>query len=207
MRKIRSSTAESDGELQEGLQQVEDEFRDWARKFAANREGKLLALGKETLSSTQTELEYSDRLRPIFAEVVSTIRNYLRAHIAEAGTTLVTLDLPDLPENLYSKEYAGTVVLGDTMTWHIVVSAKRPASRTVAKLVIALEPMSEELDPPSDSVKVIIYLGKVVGGMAVTTVGDVPSVGPLPRTISEEDPGSAIVQLVQGIVEAQLLRL
>jgi hypothetical protein len=56
--------------------------------------------------------------------------------------------------------------------------------------------------------RLIFSLDTLDGEVAIIpTNGVVPSVGPLPAVIPEEDPDAAIAQLTRSIIEAQLLRL
>lgn len=189
--------------LQEELRQVEDEFRDWARKFAANREGKLLVLEQEALSSAQTQLEYSNRVRPIYAEIVSKLRGYLQAHISESGVSDITVDLPDFPENIYREGYAGTVVFGDTVSWEVGAAAGMPPRDSPPTLVIEFKPRPEH---QLGGTLVVFSLEPERGEVSVFTMGAVPSVDALPDAIPEESPSLVIAQVLQSLLAGQLLR-
>ncbi len=156
-------------------------------------------------SSTQTELDTGARVWPIYAEVLSNIRSQLRAHFAESGDSRITIDLPDLPENLYEDRYSGTVFFGDAIVWTLEVFAPRPARlQSPPTLTIRFDDPRDLQEGP----RLIFSLDTVQGEVAIiATNGVVPSVGPLPAIIPEEDPDAAIARLTRSIVEAQLLRL
>lgn len=159
--------------------------------------------GAGALSSTQAELDSSTRVWPIYAEVLSRIRGYLQAHIAESGDSRITVDLPALPENLYKDGYSGTVSFGSTIVWTFEVFAPRPADpRSPPTLTIRFDDPSDLQEGP----RLILFLDTSHGEVRVIdTNGVVPAVGPLPAVIPEEDPEAAIAQLTRSMVEAQLL--
>ncbi len=156
-------------------------------------------------SSTQTELDTGARVWPIYAEVLSNIRSQLRAHFAESGDSRITIDLPDLPENLYEDRYSGTVFFGDAIVWTLEVFAPRPARlQSPPTLTIRFDDPRDLQEGP----RLIFSLDTVQGEVAIiATNGVVPSVGPIPTSVSEEDPDATIARLTRSIVEAQLLRL
>ena len=156
-------------------------------------------------SSTQTELDTGARVWPIYAEVLSNIRSQLRAHFAESGDSRITIDLPDLPENLYEDRYSGTVFFGDAIVWTLEVFAPRPARlQSPPTLTIRFDDPRDLQEGP----RLIFSLDTVQGEVAIiATNGVVPSAGPIPTSVSEEDPDATIARLTRGIVEAQLLRL
>ena len=164
-----------------------------------------VAVEREVLSSTQTELDTSGRVWPIYAEVLSSLRSQLRAHIAESGDSRITVDLPALPENLYKDRYSGTVFFGGAMVWTVEVFAPRPARlQSPPTLTIRFDDPRDLQEGP----RLIFSLDASDGGVAIiATNGVVPSVGPIPAFIPEEDPDAAIARLTRSIVEAQLLRL
>ena len=167
--------------------------------------GQAPASERQVLSSTQSELDVSNRVLPIYAEVLSRIRGYLDAHIAESGDSPITVDLPALPENLYTDRYSGTVIFGDAIVWVVEVFAPWPASlRSPPTLTIRFDEPGDLQEGP----RLIFSLDTLDGEVAIIpTNGVVPSVGPLPPVIPEEEPNAAIAQLTQSIIEAQLLRL
>ena len=164
-----------------------------------------LALERQVLPSTQTELDVSNRVWPIYAEVVSRIRGYLEAHIAQSSDSSITVDLPPLPENLYTDRYSGTVIFGGAIVWTVEVFAPRPAdARSPPTLTIRFDEPGDLQEGP----RLIFSLDTVDGEVAIIpTNGVVPSVGPLPAVIPEEEPDAAIAQLTRSIIEAQLLRM
>ncbi len=156
-------------------------------------------------TSTQTELDTSARVWPIYAEVLSNIRSQLRAHFAESGDSRITVDLPALPENLYKDRYSGTVFFGDAIVWTLEVFAPRPARlQSPPTLTIRFDDPRDLQEGP----RLIFSLDTVQGEVAIiATNGVVPSVGLLPAIIPEEDPDAAIARLTRSIIEAQFLRL
>jgi hypothetical protein len=159
----------------------------------------------EDPSSARTELESSNRVRPIYAEVLSRIRGGLQAHIVESGDTRITIDLPALPENLYQDRYSGTVNFDDATLWTVEVFAPRAARlRSPPTLTIRFDDPLDLQEGP----RLIFSLDTSDGEVAILeTNGVVPSVGPLPAVIPDEDALATIAQLTQSIIEAQLLRL
>jgi len=167
--------------------------------------GQALASERQILSSSQTELDVSSRVWPIYAEVLSRIRGYLDAHIAASGDSSITVDLPPLAGNLYTERYSGTVIFGDAVVWTLEVFAPRPADlRSAPTLTIRFDEPGDLQEGP----RLILSLDPVDGEVAIIpTNGVVPTVGPLPVVIPEEEPDTEIAQLTRSIIEAQLLRL
>lgn len=168
-------------------------------------EGEAPGSERERFYSTRAELDSSSRVWPTYSEVLSGIRGYLQAHIAETGETRITIDLPALPENLYEDRYSGTVNFGDAILWTVEVFAPRPPLfRSPPTLTIRFDDPNDLQEGP----RLIFSLDTANGEVAIIpTNGVVPSVGPLPAGIPEEDPAAAIAQLTQSLIEAQLLRL
>lgn len=168
-------------------------------------EGEAPGIESESFYSARAELDSSNRVWPTYSEVLSEIRGYLQAHIAETGETRITIDLPALPENLYKDRYSGTVNFGDAILWTVEVFAPRPPLfRSPPTLTIRFDDPTDLQEGP----RLIFSLDTSTGEVAIiATNGVVPSVGPLPAGIPEEDPAAVIAQLTQSIVEAQLLRL
>ena len=167
--------------------------------------GQALALERQVLSSTQTQLDVSERVWPIYAEVVSRIRGYFEARVAESGDAPITVDLPALPENLYAERYSGTIVFGGAVVWTLEVFAPRTADlQSAPTLTIRFDEVGDLQEGP----RLILSLDPQGGEVAIIpTNGVVPAVGPLPAVIPEEEPDAAIAQLTRSIIEAQLLRL
>jgi hypothetical protein len=158
---------------------------------------------QEVPSPTQSEVDASDRVRPIYAAVLSGIRGLLQAHITETGDPLILVDLPALPENLYKDRYAGTVIFGGASVWTIEVFAPRPPDlRSPPTLTIRFDEPTE----PQEGPRLIFSLDTSTGEVAIIDInGVVPSASPLPAFFPEEDSDSVIAQLTQSIVEGQLL--
>ena len=167
--------------------------------------GQAPALERQVLPSTQTELDVSNRVWPIYAEVLSRIRGYLEADIAESGDSSITVDLPPLPENLYTDRYSGTVIFGSAVVWTLEVFAPRPANlRSPPTLTIRFDEQGDLQEGP----RLIFSLDTTDDEVAIiATNGLAPSVCPLPAVIPEEEPDAAIAQLTRSIIEGQLLRL
>jgi hypothetical protein len=167
--------------------------------------GQALASETQVLSSTQTELDVSNRVWPIYAEVLSRIRGYLEAHIAESGDSSITVDLPPLPANLYTDRYSGTVIFGSAIVWAVEVFAPRPAGlRSPPTLTIRFDEQGDLQEGP----RLIFSLDTMDDEVAIIATNSLaPSVGPLPVVIPEEEPDAAIAQLTRSIIEGQLLRL
>jgi hypothetical protein len=164
-----------------------------------------LALEGQVLPSTQTELDVSSRVWPIYAEVLSRIGGYLEADIAESGDSSIILDLPPLPENLYTDRYSGTVIFGSTIVWTVEVFAPRPARlRSPPTLTIRFDEQGDLQEGP----RLILSLDTLDGEVAITpTNGVAPSLGPLPAVIPVQEPDAVIAQLTRSIIDGQLLRL
>ena len=158
---------------------------------------------QEAPSPTQSEVDSSDRVRPIYDAVLSRVRGLLQAHIAETGDPPISVDRPALPETLYKDRYAGTVTFGDTSVWTLEVFAPRPPDlRSPPTLTIRFDEPTE----PQEGPRLIFSLDTSTGEVTIIDVnGVVPSAGPLPAFFPEEDPDAAIAQLTQSIAEGQLL--
>ena len=167
--------------------------------------GQALALERQVLPSTQTELDVSSRVWPIYAEVLSRIRGYLEARIAESGHSSITVDLPPLPENLYTDRYSGTVIFGSTIIWTVEVFTPRPARlRSPPTLTIRFDEQGDLQEGP----RLILFLDTLDGEVAIIpTNGVAPSLGPLPAVIPEQEPDAVIAQLARSIIDGQLMRL
>jgi hypothetical protein len=156
-------------------------------------------------SSTQSEIEASNRVWPIYARVLSRIREHLETHVTGLGDSRITVDLPPLPENLYTDRYSGTVIFGDEIVWTVELFAPRPADlRSPPTLTIRFDDPTDLQEGP----RLILSLDTVDREVAIiATNGIAPSVGAIPDGIPEDDPDAAIAQLTRSIVEGQLLRL
>ncbi len=175
--------------------------------YSGNRRASQASVEAETHAEavTQTELDSSNRARPIYAEVLSGIRGYLQQRIAESGDSRITIDLPALPTNLYEGRYSGTVIFGDVAVWTVEVFTRRPVGlRSPPTLTIRFDEPTE----PQEGPRLIFAPDPLAGEVAIVFAnGVVPSVGPLPTVIPEEDSETAIAQLTKSIIEGQLLRM
>ena len=158
---------------------------------------------QEAPSPTQSEVDSSDRVRPIYDAVLSRIRGLLQAHIAETGDPLISVDRPALPANLHKDRYAGTVTFRDTTVWPPEVFPPPPPPLPAPPALPSRAPQPTE---PQEGPRLIFSLDTSTGEVTIIDVnGVVPSAGPLPAFFPEEDPDAAIAQLTQSIAEGQLL--
>lgn len=103
------------------IQQIEEEFKNWAAEFLKDRERKKVELARSKLDSIDMQLKVSNKWRPIFEYVLTTIESLAHAYNTQSGET-IKVDFPPLPPNLYSEaasKYGGEVIFPNKVVWSI----------------------------------------------------------------------------------------
>lgn len=190
----------------EKIQQIEQEFINWAADFLKNRELRKVEMARTELDSVDAQLRVSDEWRPIFEYVLKTIDSMTKAYNAESGET-IKIDFPALPPNLYSEEaikYGGTVIFPNKAVWHILFLASSPPKKE--------NPPSMYVDfsKEGDSVRLISYFlisylneksfRSYITGPDVPTAEGIESIYPL------DSYRESLEIIMQRLFEAQLLR-
>jgi len=119
---------ERDGGSAGKIEQIEQEFKDWASEFLKNREMRKIEFARTELNSVDAQLNVSKEWRPIYGYVLKTIESLVNAYNAQSGET-IKVDFPPIPENLYSKEakeYCGKVLFTNEIVWQIEFSSGEP---------------------------------------------------------------------------------
>jgi len=113
------------------VQQIEQEFKDWASEFLKNREIRKVEFARTELNSVDAQLKVSNEWSRIFGYVLKTIESLANAYSAESGET-IKVNFPPLPPNLYSKQarkYDGNVVFPNEVVWQIKFSSSDPPKK------------------------------------------------------------------------------
>jgi hypothetical protein len=124
------------------IQQIEEEFKNWASEFLKNRELRKVELARTELDSVDVQLKVSNEWRPIFEYVLTTIESMAKAYNAKSGET-IKVDFPSIPPNLYSEEasnYGGRVIFQNKVVWLVrFLSSKPPKKENPPQMIISFQ--------------------------------------------------------------------
>ena len=196
----------SDAEPDERIEQIESEFRVWARDLLESRSSRKLEFEQAQLSSKQTELEISGTLRPFVLAVQSTVVGLVEAFNAEAGTT-VSVETQRPPENLYDEatQWHTRVEFNDSTYWHITTSASQPADPSrVPNATLYVSTMKEKIS--SRGTFIVLLPRPDEGEILLVVSGNVAPPDDRLTSLPWPDYQDSLVALLSYLFEAQIHR-
>jgi hypothetical protein len=124
--KTEPSSKGSSGPNAAKVQQIEDEFSNWATQFLLTRDARRLELDKTQLNRRSAEARISDKWRPFVVQFISILQRTVDAYNAKAGSK-IKVNLPVVSANLYEQEYKGEISFDAEHVWRISAFTERPA--------------------------------------------------------------------------------
>jgi len=197
---------EKDEESAGKVNQIEQEFKNWASEFMKNREIKKVEIARSGLDLVDKQLKVSNEWKPIYEYVLNTIESLSHAYNAESGET-IKVNFPPLPPNLFSKEarnYGGKVAFPNKVEWHIkFASSVLPRKNDSPKMIIGFSMEKNRYN--YDSLLMISSIGENLlninlEGPSVPTAENIEGMYPL------DSYRESLKTILRRLFEAQLLR-
>lgn len=102
----------------EKLENIDQEFREWAAGFVKNKARSQLEVQQTRIGAVESEINRSEIWRPVLELFIETVRQVVQAYAAETGSA-ISVKLSPLPANLFDKHasYEGVVLFTPTVKW------------------------------------------------------------------------------------------
>ncbi len=116
------------------VQKVAIEFDEWADEFTKQRHLKRLQVAQSKLGRCTMAAEVTAAWKPYLGLILDTIRGMIRAYNAKTSAG-VKVDLPVIPDDLFSSPYSGSITWGPNGIWRLETRCTQPARRLSALTV------------------------------------------------------------------------
>jgi hypothetical protein len=192
-------------DAQQQLSDIDQAFSRWAADYIQDRDLKKLSFERQRLDARANELSLSNQYRPIFQQLVDSIRAAVNAYNAKTDAKF-RVDLRDPPANLYSTPQntieIGSVFFIPEVFWTVNIFSEKPArADRLPYLYIDVQGKPRLAE---DQLRVLI----VPPNLRIATYGGgIVSAAKLPETYPLSTSTDAVKDLVQRLIEAQIASL
>lgn len=129
LEKVDDIKSSSEQPQKQKLEEVKNEFSEWAKLFLSSREERELEYSKKNVHLREKELEYHQKLAPIYEYLHEEIISFIKAY-NEISSDNIKYDSYDYPSNLYKTHFKNTIEFSPKLHWIITYRGDPPASET-----------------------------------------------------------------------------
>lgn len=110
------------------IDEIENEFDEWAEAFVGDFESKKVELAKNEILLKEREIKLTKEWRHIYQYIIETIRGMLVAY-NQKSINKIEFNLPEIPNDLFGKEielFEGFIIFNEKVGWKISLSINKP---------------------------------------------------------------------------------
>jgi len=190
----------------EAVQQIDDQFRNWAKEFLSNKERARLRFKEREIATSKKQLDMGQAYRAYYERALLNLRTVASSFKAEGVPLKVKTH--GLPENIYSP-FRADLLLGDEPLWAMETSPRNSAPDLPPRITLR-RTRTKGLAPDYISFSFGDHLqNQLEGGKDMLTVFSDGPVGLLlnqDHTVPLDSFDHELQQILRAIVEYELTR-